>query len=140
MRDLKPIFPLLIVAVLAASLLSGCQTLGERKQSTALEDTLQLYAGIIRWGALRKAYSFRDPSSMEMLDDIPSGLENIRVTSYEVIQGPIMSDETTAIQTVLIEYLYKDIQVIRNLQDKQVWHYNKEEESWMLASKVPQFK
>ncbi len=140
MRDLKPIFPLLIVAVLAASLLSGCQTLGERKQSTALEDTLQLYAGIIRWGALRKAYSFRDPSSMEMLDDIPSGLENIRVTSYEVVQGPIMSDETTAVQTVLIEYLYKDIQVIRNLQDRQVWHYNEEEESWTLASKVPQFK
>jgi hypothetical protein len=140
MRDLKPIFPLLIMAILATSLLSGCQTLGERKQSTALEDTLQLYAGIIRWGALRKAYSFRAPSSMEMLDDIPSGLENIRVTSYEVVQGPIMSDETTAIQTVFIEYLYKDIQVIRNLQDRQVWRYNEEEESWALASKVPQFK
>jgi hypothetical protein len=77
---------------------------------------------------------------MEMLDDIPSGLENIRVTSYEVVQGPIMSDETTAIQTVFIEYLYKDIQVIRNLQDRQVWRYNEEEESWALASKVPQFK
>jgi len=140
MRDLKPVFPLLIVAILAASLLSGCQTLGERKQSTTLEDTLRLYAGIIRWGALRKAYSFRDPSKMEMLDDIPTGLENIRVTSYEVVQGPIMSDETTAVQTVFIEYIHKDVQVIRNLQDRQVWRYNEEKESWALSTYVPQFK
>ncbi len=140
MRKLELIAPLLIVALLATMLLSGCQTLGERKQSTALEDTLRLYSGIVRWGALRKAYSFRNPESEEALDEIPEGLHNIRITSYEVTQGPIMRDETTAIQTVHIEYIHKDVQVIRTLQDKQVWHYNDEKESWTLTSKIPLFK
>ncbi len=140
MRELKRIAPLLIVVILATVPLSGCQTFGERKQSTALEDTLRLYAGIVRWGALRKAYSFRNPESVEALDKIPEGLHNIRITSYEVIQGPVMSDEITAIQTVYIEYIHKDEQVIRTLQDKQVWHYNDEKESWTLNSKIPLFK
>ncbi|MCF6282809.1 MAG: hypothetical protein L3J28_11485 [Candidatus Polarisedimenticolaceae bacterium] len=140
MRPFTPIFPLLIAVILATSLLSGCQTLGERKQSTTLEDTLRIYAGVIRWGTLSKAYSFRDPESMDTLDEIPTGLKNIRVTSYEVAQGPIMTDEKTAMQTVLIEYIHKDMQVIRNLQDKQMWRYNEETESWALVSKVPQFK
>jgi hypothetical protein len=140
MRNVKPIFLMLLMAILATTLLSGCQTLGERKKSTTLQDTLRLYEGVIRWGTLSKAYSFRNPESMEALDDIPSGLSNIRVTSYEVAQGPLLKDETTAVQTVLIEYIHKDMQVIRSLQDRQVWHYNEEEEGWELTSKVPLFK
>lgn len=140
MKHLKRYLALLLAAILAGGLLSGCQTISERKQATVLEDTLRIYSGTIRWGSLEKAYAFRDPAGKDGPDEIPDDLGNIRVTSYEVIQGPTMTDEETAFQTVMIEYLHRDLQVIRRIQDKQLWRYNKEKESWMLASKVPQFK
>lgn len=140
MRVIKPVFILLVTALLVTGLLSGCQTIGEREQSKILEDTLRAYSGIIRWGSLEKAYSFRDPTNEEEPDDIPEGLDNIRVTSYEVVQGPTMTSETTAVQVVMIEYLHKDRQVIRRIQDKQLWRYNEEQERWSLSTRVPQFK
>lgn len=140
MRVTKTVYILLVTALLAAGLLSGCQTIGEREQSKILEETLRAYSSVIRWGSLQKAYSFRKPSGEEGLDDIPKGLDNIRVTSYEVVQGPTMTSETTAVQAVLIEYIHKDRQVIKKITDKQLWRYDEEKESWSLATKVPNFK
>ena len=129
----------LLLLMLAGWLLTGCNTLSERKQTTTLEDTLSTYAATIRWSALEKAYSYRLPDAGDP-DVIPDNLGNIRVTSYEVVQGPTMTDETTAIQSVSIDYIHRDVQVMRRLLDRQVWHYDAKKERWYLKSKVPQFK
>ena len=136
---MKPIGCRLMLLMLTGWLLVGCNTLSERKQTTTLEDTLSTYAATIRWSALEKAYSYRLPDP-EDPDEIPGNLGNIRVTSYEVVQGPTMTDEQTAIQSVSIDYIHRDVQVMRRLLDRQVWHYDAEKERWYLKSKVPEFK
>lgn len=71
---------------------------------------------------------------------VPKYLENIRVTSYDVVQPPVRSDESTATQIAQIEYLHEDVQRVRKLSDRQEWRYDPATETWWLHSGVPAFK
>ncbi|RLJ22550.1 asparagine synthetase [bacterium endosymbiont of Escarpia laminata] len=118
--------------------LSGCQTMDERKQSSALEDTLRRYEGTIRWGNVDNAQGFRAPDAGG--DPPARARADLRVTSYEVVQGPTMLDETTAVQIADIQYTFDESPVLRSLVDQQVWKYDETKKHWQLQTPVPRFK
>lgn len=128
----------LLITVMLLSLLTACQTLGEHKRAQTLQETLRGYEATIRWSSGQHAAKFQAPESATA--EIRPANTNIRVTSYEVVQGPTMLGEKRAVQTAVIQYVLRDSQVVKELADQQVWLYDEAQEKWFLNSRVPEFK
>jgi hypothetical protein len=127
---------LLLTALLALTL-TGC--MDNQRRDNDLKTTLRKYEATIRWGHIENAYLFRRLEPQEE-PEIPEGLENVRVTSYEVVRPPGTPKEDRISQTVQISYLFRDEQVVRTLVDRQTWEYDPEEKRWYLTSAVPEFR
>jgi hypothetical protein len=119
-------------------LMSGCQSLAERKQTTQLQDILRNYEGVVRWGTVDQIRRFYRAEVSDGMLNKPSA--KMRVTHYEVVQGPTVMEENRAIQTAVIQYVFVESQVVRELVDQQVWEYETEDERWYLISPSPDFK
>lgn len=124
--------------LVSALLLMGCQTLSERKQADALNEILRSYHAMIRWGSVEQAKGFLEPNQAKGYVDATPG--DLRVTHYEVVQGPTMMDSNHAVQTAFIQYVFEDSQVVRELVDRQTWEYDKDSGHWFLISPLPVFK
>jgi hypothetical protein len=120
------------------TLLAACQTLGEHKRAETLENVLRRYEASIRWTSGQQVHNFLPPDHKEK--EYRPKSKNIRVTHYEVVQGPTMLGEDRAIQTAVIQFVYQDTQTLREFTDKQEWRYDEEVETWYLHSPVPEFK
>ena len=121
----------------ALLVLAGCGSIEKDKKANAMDAALNTYGDAIRWGYFETAYSYLHPDKRK---EAPATLENVRVTSYEVLQPPLMKDEENAEQVVRIEYVHKDVQQVRSLSDRQLWRYEKNTNTWWLNSGVPDFK
>jgi len=127
-----------LALLLSALLLPGCQTLDKRDKDRALENTLHSYETAIRWSYIRQAYGFIRPEVAEQVQ-LPTGLENIRVTNYEILEPVSRVGEDAAIQVILVRFVEKDRQQERALTDRQLWEYDAEAKRWYLMSKIPLF-
>ena len=126
------------IFTLLLSLLAGCQSLSERKQADSLQEILRNYEAVIRWGSIDQARRFLSPDRQsEAVAPVP---RDLRVTHYEVVQGPSMLGPQQAVQAALVQYVFEDSQVVRELVDRQTWQYMPESQSWYLISPLPEFK
>ena len=133
------LLPLLILLLAATT---GCQTIDTIKEKQTIHDlekTLYAYENTIRWGNLENAYAFLEPE-IAAQTRIPTGLDNIRVTSYEVIKKPVLMDENTASQTAKISYVLQDRQVERNVIDNQTWRRKEGTKLWYRATPIMELK
>ena len=135
MITFAPTMKKLILITIIAILLSACQSYSEKKQATQLEKAMHNYELLVRWGDVEKAQSFNKNITAASLKQI----SNIQITSYEVVQSPVLVSEKKAVQTVLIEYVLKDSQVQRKLMDQQVWELDDKTGGWLITSDVPKF-
>jgi hypothetical protein len=118
-------------------LLSACQSLGEQRQATLLQDTLSRYEATLRWGDLSQARGFGSPGSAASEQQTSPDL---RITRYQVVQGPSLRDRHWAQQTVVIEYVFESTQQVRELVDRQLWHYDPDTESCLRETPLPDFR
>jgi hypothetical protein len=123
--------------LLLTLLLPACQTLSERDDSRKLESTLSSYGTAARWQPLGNLYGFLVPELQP--DTLPAGLDNVRVTSYEVSVPPRKLAEDRAVQTAVIQYVHLDRQVLRTLVDRQLWSRD-DQGQWQRANPIPVFK
>jgi len=133
---MKPRFLPLALAITAALMVNGCGTIEKDKKIAAMDATLTSYGEAIRWGYFETAYGYVHPSRRK---PVPSYLENVRITSYEVLQPPLMTGDKDLAQVVRIEYVHEDEQRLRSVSDRQLWSYDMEANAWWLQSGVPQF-
>jgi hypothetical protein len=136
MTSRPPWFWLVLLIPLAS--LGGCTSLTDDKIAMRLENTTTSYRQSVRWGYWDAAVGFLHPDERSDID--PETLDNIRVTSYEVVQPPVIADDTTAVQLVRIEYVLNDRQRLESLADRQQWRYDDEMKAWWLYSGLPKFK
>jgi len=131
------LFLLLVTLAIAAS----CARVEKEKKTQGLEAATNGYGKAIRWAYYETAYGYLHPS-LRKDEELPAELENVRVTSYEVVQPPVIKDkdQTRAEQMVRIEYVLRDRQVMRKLSDRQDWRFDMETEAWWLHSQLPRFK
>jgi hypothetical protein len=129
MRSLLPIIMLV--------LLTGCQTLAERGDAQKLQQTLDSYGAAVRWQPLAGLYGFLQPALQP--PQPPAGLDNIRVTSYEISVPPRQLDEGRVAQTAVIEFVRVDRQVVRTLVDQQLW-VRSADGQWQRANPIPAFQ
>ena len=127
---------LLVISLLMV--LSACKLMPQREMPAQLEAKVKTFEDVMRWGALEKIYFFRkvDP---ENPPKIQKGLDNIRVTSYNVSVPLSKVDETRWTQSVAIDYVRIDRQIVRGIIDHQVWVSDDEGETWYRENPVPQF-
>ncbi|MEW8506741.1 MAG: asparagine synthetase [Candidatus Thiodiazotropha sp.] len=128
----------LLFAAFLVCLLTACQTLEERQRSQSLQDTLRSYEATLRWSSGLHAAKFRD--SQQHQSETAPQRKDIRITHYEVVQGPTMLGDRRAVQTAVIQYVLQENQVVREITDQQVWLYDETQEKWFLNSQVPEFK
>lgn len=128
----------LILFALLFGLLSGCQSLSERRQSELLVDTLRKYEATLRWGAMQQAQSFASAEDLSKFS--PTRSKDLRIIHYEVIQGPTRLSGDKAVQAVLIQYVRESSQNVRELLDQQVWGYDAQTEHWTRQSPLPVFQ
>jgi hypothetical protein len=128
------ILSLFLVAFLS---LAGCQTMSERTDARKLEIILDSYASTVRWQPLAGLYTFLQPDLQP--EEPPTDLANIRVTSYEVSSPPRQLEKGRVVQTVVIQYVRRDRQVVRTLVDNQLWVLN-DDGQWQRANPIPAFR
>ncbi len=123
----------------AAMLLAGCQTIESKTRQVSLAKVLHAYETAIRWSYIHQAYSLMRPERVKEIE-IPQGLENIKVTHYEVLEPAVSNPKSdTATQVAFISYVEKDRQQEKRLTDYQLWEYDKNAKRWYLISDIPVF-
>ena len=116
-------------------LLSGCA--GGNKKTRSFENTTRAYEKVIRWGDLEKANDFlKEPD--EFSAERYERLKKIQVNGYRLLSRTKTKEGVD--QVVEIKYTKDASVVVRTVTDAQKWIYDKDEERWYLASKIPEFK
>lgn len=128
---------LLVLTALLTLLLAGCAS---DRRNQALTNTLNAYAGVIRWGDFSSALQFVDPKVRA--EHPPSSLEmarygQFRVTGYDDGQGPAANGENEVRQVVAISLVNNNTQAERTVIDRQTWRYDAENNHWWLVSGLP---
>ena len=129
--------PYLIVAFALAAL-AGCAAVSKGEERL-LEETLESYAAVIRWGNFEEAAAFVDPEALKAHPVSSIDLQRYRqvqVTAYN--EQPIRHiGEHDVQQLVEIGLVNVNSQSARSVIDKQVWHFDVKEKRWWLMSGLP---
>lgn len=128
-------------AVIALSLLglllTGCAAMEKDKRALGLDATTRAYLAALRWSDFEGAVAFLPPETRPQ--EWPGMFEDLRITRYEILGRPVMLSDTQATQTVGIEYLYENRQIVHKLTDRQSWRWDDEAQTWWLESGLPEF-
>lgn len=127
----------LLVLALLMLLLAGCAS---DRRNQALTNTLNAYAGVVRWGDFGSALQFVDPKVRTEHPPSPLQMaryEQFRVTGYDDGQGPVPGAENEVHQVVAISLVNNNTQAERTVIDRQTWHYDPATNHWWLVSGLP---
>lgn len=134
-----PVIRLAFSIVLLISL-AGCNSVKEYQSGVDLGSVLSKYETMVRWGQLEQTYGFLEPEAATKTR-LQAGLDNVRITGYEVVMRAVLLTETTATQTVKIFFVLKDRQVERSIIDEQQWVSDEEEtRHWWRANPIPEYR
>lgn len=120
-------------------LLGACQTNPFSEVPDRLTLQLKTFESVVRWGALEKMYAF-EKHEPDRPVQIPEGLDNVRVTNYELASPLARLTPTRWTQTAVIDYVLTDRQVVRQVVDHQVWVSDDDGKHWYRQTPVPQFR
>ncbi len=128
---IRPQFAPLLLLISIILLLPACQSMAEQKRQDALSNTLKLYGNTMRWqGPEKQAEFLKDPASMPTY-------RAVRVVSYDIVQQPTPVDENLVSQVARIAFVHTDTQVMRTVDDRQLWESNEEGTSWLRVNTPP---
>lgn len=128
-----------LLMVCLTLVVAGCLTNPYGEKPKELIYKTRTFEDTVRWGALEKMVVFLKVEEGQPVE-IQEGLENIRVTSYELARPLTKIDETRWEQTAVIDYVWTDRQIVRRLVDRQIWMTDDEGKTWYRANPVPQFR
>jgi hypothetical protein len=123
---------------LVAALLAGCASIAGNEQKL-LEETLESYASVIRWGNIEEAMSFVDPATLKAHPVSKLDLaryHQVQVTAYNA-QPPRHVGEHEVRQAVEIGLVNVNTQSARAIIDTQLWRYDAQAKRWWLETGLP---
>ncbi len=140
MLKVRRVFLVLILALAftGCESLSPIQAFKDKNKQDSLTKDLHSYELTVRWGDLGQIYSFLEPE-LAKTAKVQKNLGDIRVTSYEIVRGPVAINDTQAMQTVRILYIFNDRQVQKSLVDNQEWTFHEDKSEWRRSNPIPNF-
>lgn len=118
-----------------AALVAACATAVRLEK---FETMARAYERALRWSDFRTAFALAGNADAQAPDF--SRLQDVRVTSYDVIGAPQRNDEASeVVQMVEIRYANLGNMSERRLMDRQTWIYSPSAERWKLRSPFPAF-
>ncbi|MDJ0740864.1 MAG: hypothetical protein QNJ91_14205 [Gammaproteobacteria bacterium] len=138
MNRLPPVVSLLLLFALSTAL-TGCRSNPFDEVPERLTLQVRTFEDVVRWGVLEKMYLFLKRDSDEPVQ-IQPGLDNVRVTGYELIEQISEVEPMRWRQAAQIDYVLTDRQVVRRLVDFQVWESDDEGKTWYRTTPVPVFQ
>jgi len=131
--------PLIQLAIAFAAMVGGgCAMVEKDRRAVGLQAATSGYESALRWGYYETAAGFVHPDQ-RLGKGLPEVFRDLRITGYEVVQPPVIQADTSATQTIIIDYLFEDTQVVRQLTDRQVWRWDEQVNTWWLQSGLPGF-
>lgn len=131
----------MLIRLLTASILAlACVgTAFGKSRDKILEETLALYASLIRWGNIEQAVEFVDPETLKAHPLTELDLQRFRqVRVVEYNDQPARSvGEDEVRQIVEIGLVNNNTQVARSVIDNQVWRWDAKAKRWWLVSGLP---
>ena len=145
---------LLCAMVLIAA--SGCgKEIKSRDRTLLLENTVNSYARLIRWGEWREAAKHirpRPANELEVeLDELAAEVKetpeeevellpsDIQVSNYQSHGINSNNELTEALVIATIDYYRKDSVSIRQLEYRQDWWYDEQSKRWYMDGRLPFF-
>jgi len=121
-----------------AILSSGCAGFSDRAKS--LDLITRAYEKHLRWGKFEEARAFKEGAQQYLTNSERRRLQNIHVTSYDMLDSRVSADQSTAILIVRIRYVNDEYGIEKTFIDQQKWHYDASRERWFLESPIPTFR
>jgi hypothetical protein len=138
MKKLQVSLSILVIFGLLVGL-TGCRSNPMTDVPAELEARVRTFEDVVRWRPLHKMYAFQKLESDQTVE-IQKGLDNIRVTGYEIVEPLNAIDPLRWRQVAEIRYVLTDRQVVRQLIDLQVWESEGEDMAWYRTTPVPVFR
>ncbi|WP_243042171.1 hypothetical protein [Dyella sedimenti] len=123
--------------MLASLSLGGCAT---DQRNDSLTNTLNAYAGAVRWGDFQSALQFVDPQVRAAHPLSPlelSRYQQYKVSGYDEGNGPVPHGQDEVSQVVQINLVNVNTQSERTITDHQTWRYDAQSKHWWLTSGLP---
>ncbi|UHD14638.1 hypothetical protein [Thiocapsa bogorovii] len=130
--------PLLLAALLTSLVGVGCAAVEKDRRALALQAATTGYQSALRWGYYETALGFLHPDQRKS-GELPEAFSELRITGYDVTLPPVVQADDSATQVVVIDYLFEDAQVVKQLTDRQVWRWDAATNTWWLESGLPRF-
>jgi len=130
----------IICSILLALSLSACAAVDDSKKTITYDKALWQYETAIRWVDFSTANSFRRLEDSSAYTPDKNTLQNIKVTSYEVINKTVSEDHAEVRLTVEIVYYNDRSMKLATIIDNQVWKYDPAIKGWYITTPLPPFK
>ncbi|MDH3607851.1 MAG: hypothetical protein OEQ24_01245 [Gammaproteobacteria bacterium] len=119
--------------------LGGCASKKKNQTLSSFEETTRLYGRLLRWREFEGAVNMIRHQDESTVDISLDGIEDLRVTDYEIKRVVMGEDLKTAIVEADISYYYETTNVVKEIRDTQNWWYLEEAEKWFLDDNLPAF-
>lgn len=126
--------------VIGFLLLAGCSMISGMRRVEDFSNISKTYEHTMLNSDFRAGVRFIDPSVLTAEKKaFYKTYENVKVFDYEVTDVTVSDDRLTITQHADIEYYLLDCYIMRRLQDRQIWKYNRKTGNWRLWSGLPEF-
>ena len=138
MKQLQVLLPILVMSIFVSSL-AGCRSGSMKDVPKELTAQVRLFEDVVRWRPLQKMYAFQKTEPGQPAE-VQQGLDNVRVTGYEIVEPLNAIEPMRWRQAAQIDYVLTDRQVVRQVIDYQVWESEDEGKTWYRTTPVPVFR
>lgn len=129
---------LVVLLAVSTGMGMGCAAVEKDRRAVGLQAATNGYQSALRWGYYDTAFGYVHPDQRRN-QSLPEVFADLRVTGYDVAQPPVILDDDSANQVVVIDYLYEDTQIVKRLTDRQQWRWDDQIGTWWLHSGIPAF-
>ncbi len=117
----------------------GCTTLSDQAKMEQYGRTLDSYEAAMRMSAFDAICQFVDPLAMPRQDCVKH-FGNIKIVDYKVTHINLSEDHMNVHHEIEVGYYFLDHYVLKKIQYKQSWAYQKERNIWLLQNGPPLFE
>ena len=128
-----------LVAASLAVFLAACAGLKAHDRLARLDSAVKSYAKALRWGHFDTARGFLQPRQTGPSPANVQQLEEIRVTSYEVLNQATRDDSQEAVIVVQFSFYHASSGSVHTIEDDQLWWYDADRNTWRLDGQLPDF-